>query len=382
MFFNKKFLYTLGILSLSFSLLTGCSKSAKKLNSLGIEAFNNSDYYLAVDNFKEAVDKEPENVEYLINLGMAQLELKDYENAYKSFYVALSLDNTSREAYRGMGMVSYYSGEYSQAIGAFKKIIEQAGENYDDVTLEALQYYASLEIYYQDYAVALDCYDILVKHNFNVPLQRFMMGCIYTAQGMEGEAVLAYEDALKEYGNDYEIYYNIYTNFKSAGFDMRAESYLKRGLDLNSSDNLLKGKTYYILGDYENAKTYLAKASDDGKDEADYYLAMAYEKLGNNQQAEELYKTYIAKYPLDADAYNQFGMYYMNSGKYEMALNIFKQGLALNSESAKKELLYNEACCYEYLYEYKTAYEKFSEYVRLYPDDEAARHEYDFLSSR
>ena len=378
----KKYAYLTVLVASCTVLFCGCSKSAKKLNSLGIEAFNSNDYKAAADYFEAAADKDSENIEYFINLGMAQLELANYEDAHDAFYEAMLLDNTSREAYRGLGMVSYYSGDYPSAINAFKTIITQSGENYDSVNLEALSYYASLETLYEDYAVALDCYEILVKNKYKVADQRFMMGNIYALQGMESEAVLAYEDALKEYGDDYEIYYNIYSNFMDAGYPQRAESYLRRGLELNSSDNLLKGKTYYLLGDYENARIYLGKASDDGKVEADYFLAMTYEQLGNLDKAEEMYKAYIAQYPTDAGAYNQFGMYYMNTHQYKMALNIFNQGLALGLDSAKKELLFNQACCYEYLYEYKTAFAKFSEYLSLYPDDAKAKREYDFLSTR
>lgn len=116
--------------------------------------------------------------------------------------------------------------------------------------------------------------------------------------------------------------------------------------------------------------------------EAEFYLAMTYEKLGNGEEAVSMYEAYIKSYPSDAGAYNQYGVYCMNKGDYNSALGYFAAGLALGDTDAKKELMFNQACCYEYMYQFKTAYEKFGEYLELYPDDEAARHEYEFLSTR
>ena len=159
-------------------------------------------------------------------------------------------------------------------------------------------------------------------------------------------------------------------------------SYLRRALDVDGADNLLKGKTYYIINDYENAVKFLSKAIDDGKQEAEFYLAMTYEKLGKSEEAVSMYEDYLKNYPTDAGAYNQYGMYCLNKGDYESALGYFAAGLALGDSDAKRELMFNEAVCYEYLHQYETAYDKFGEYLKAYPKDEAAKHEYDFLSTR
>ncbi len=362
--------------------LTACSKSAKQLNNEGIAFYNAGEYEKAMEAFSDAIAKEGDNSEYYMNLGMTYLELEDYVSAEEAFNVVVGNEPDSIEGYRNLGMVHYYSGNYPQAVADFKKLLEHAGENYDDIVCEALQYYASLQTYYEDYAGAIDSYTILINNGYNVSQQYFLRGSIYTSQGMENEAVLDYEEALKEYGNNYEIYYNIYFNFMNAGYADRAESYLKRALSVDGADNLLKGKTYYILEDYENAKSFLSKAVDEGITEAEYLLAMTYEKLEKYEEAEEMYASYIKKCPNDANVYNQYGMYFMNKGEYNTALEYFQKGIALAGEGGVQELLFNEACCYEYLNMYSVAFSKFQEYLKLYPDDEAAQHEFDFLSTR
>lgn len=362
--------------------LCACGKSAKQLNNTGIEFFNASDYEKAVTAFEQAIEKDKDGKpEYNVNLGRAYVELGKYDEAEKAFMAAYTDDKTSKAAQWGIGVSAYFLGDYAASMEYFGKVVGNISV-YDEIDLDSLQYYASLQTYYGDSAGAIDSYTVLIRKNYNVEQQYFLRGSIYAAQGMENEAVLDYEEALKAYGNDYEIYYNIYYSLHKAGFENRAVSYLRRALEVEGADNLLKGKTYYIIADYENAKKFLSKAMDEGKQEAEFYLAMTYEKLDDNEEAVSMYETYLKNYPSDAGAYNQYGMYCLNKGDYNAALGYFTAGLALGDTDAKRELMFNQACCYEYLYQYSTAYEKFGEYLKLYPNDEAAKHEYDFLSTR
>ena len=324
--------------------LCACGKSAKQLNNTGIEFFNASDYEKAVTAFEQAIEKDKDGKpEYNVNLGRAYVELGKYDEAEKAFMAAYTDDKTSKAAQWGIGVSAYFLGDYAASMEYFGKVVGNISV-YDEIDLDSLQYYASLQTYYGDSAGAIDSYTVLIRKNYNVEQQYFLRGSIYAAQGMENEAVLDYEEALKAYGNDYEI--------------------------------------YYIIAGYENAKKCLSKAMDEGKQEAEVYLAMTYEKLGNNEEAVSMYETYLKNYPSDAGAYNQYGMYCLNKGDYNAALGYFTAGLALGDTDAKRELMFNQACCYEYLYQYSTAYEKFGEYLKLYPNDEAAKHEYDFLSTR
>ncbi len=362
--------------------LCACGKNAKKLNNTGIEYYNAEQYDKAVKAFEEAVDKDKDGkAEYNVNLGKAYAELGNYEEAEKAFMAAYTDDKSSKEAQWGIGVCSYFLRDYATSMEYFGKVVENISD-YDEIDLDSLQYYASLQTYYGDSAGAIDSYTVLIRKNYNVEQQYFLRGGIYAEQGMENEAVLDYEEALKEYSDDYEMYYNIYYSLHKAGFENRAISYLRRALDVDGADNFLKGKTYYIIGDYENAMKFLSKAIDDGMQEAEFYLAMTYEKLGKSEEAVSMYEAYLKSYPSDAGAYNQYGVYCMNKGDYNSALGYFAAGLALGDTDAKKELMFNQACCYEYMYQFKSAYEKFGEYLELYPNDEAARHEYEFLSTR
>lgn len=372
----------IGALAMCSAMLCSCGRNAKQLNNTGIGYYNASEYEKAVDAFEQAVEKDKDGVaQYNVNLGKAYVELGNYEEAKNAFMAAYADDKSSKEAQWGIGVASYFLGDYSTSMEYFGKVVENISD-YDSIDLDSLQYYASLQTYYNDSAGAIDSYTVLIRKDYNAAQQYFLRGSIYAAQGMENEAVLDYEEALKAYSNDYEMYYNIYYNLHNAGFESRAVSYLRRALDVDGADNLLKGKTYYIINDYENAVKFLSKAIDEGKPEAEFFLAMTYEKLGNSEEAVSMYEAYLKSYPTDAGAYNQYGMYCLNKGDYEAALGYFAAGLALGDSDAKRELSFNEAVCYEYLHQYSTAYEKFGEYLQTYSNDAAAKHEYDFLSTR
>lgn len=170
----------------------------------------------------------------------------------------------------------------------------------------------------------------------------------------------------------------MYTNLKDGGYTERAESYLRRLLDKDKKDNLLFGKTYYNLGDYDKAVEYLESEYKDGNNEAAYYLAMTYEAMENYADADKLYQEYLGKHPNDAFIYNQYGAYLINRGKYANALVYIETGIELGDSDAMQGLMYNQAVCYEYKHDYDKARDAFEEYLKSYPNDKAARKEYDF----
>ncbi len=72
----------------------------------------------------------------------------------------------------------------------------------------------------------------------------------------------------------------------------------------------------------------------------------------------------------------------MEQGNYEEALGFSGQGQALSDDKARKELMFNEAVCYEYLGQYEKALSLFRAYIETYGSDERAEHEIAFLVTR
>ncbi len=71
-----------------------------------------------------------------------------------------------------------------------------------------------------------------------------------------------------------------------------------------------------------------------------------------------------------------------DAGSYEAAAQIYRQYAALDGTLSGKAAWYNLAAALEYMGEYGEAYELFSDYLNVYPDDEAAIKEAEFSRSR
>ena len=81
----------------------------------------------------------------------------------------------------------------------------------------------------------------------------------------------------------------------------------------------------------------------------------------------------------------------MQTGDYEAGLEYIQSGLAMTDavsgdESADaglvREMEFNEIICCEQLADWENAKEKADEYIKKYPDDEAAQKEAEFLQTR
>ena len=81
-------------------------------------------------------------------------------------------------------------------------------------------------------------------------------------------------------------------------------------------------------------------------------------------------------------AYNGLALCEIGSGNYDTALSYITQGLALESESGKQELRFNEIVVYEKKLDFATALVKAEAYCTLYPADQKGKKEWQFLESR
>lgn len=363
--------------------VTGCTGAGKRVCNEGMEYYNEGDYVKAADYFEQAVDKEPRNAEYYVYMGMAQEECGKYDDAIKTFQKAIDIDDGCRNAYRGKGIAYFQQGQYEDAAADLVKAV-QSGGKYDDTSLDAIKYYAACLYNMGEYDEAVTQYGILID---NLPKDEladmyYFRGSTYIMLGDENNAALDYEESLKLKDDDYERYCSMYANFMAAGFTDRAQSYLKRLLNNDNMDDMLAGKTYFNLGDYKKAEEFLRKEFNSGNSEAAYYLAMTYEALEDYTTADSFYEDYLGRNPNDPVIYNQYGAYLIRRGKYENALAYIETGISLNNSDVMRELLYNQAVCYEYMSDYSKALELFDEYIKQYPSDAGAVKEQEFLQTR
>lgn len=182
-----------------------------------------------------------------------------------------------------------------------------------------------------------------------------------------------------------------------------AEIYLTRGLLYREAENqeaanadftealnrtskkdlIMRGRLYYYMKDYTNAKTCLEEAVKNGNQEGMYWQAELYWDSGNQDYAVSLYQSYLSsEAPSHQDAYERMAAYQISQGNYDEALATLESGIAMGDQGSLRTLLSGEIAVYEQKSDFATAKSKMESYLESYPDDTDAAREYEFLKSR
>jgi tetratricopeptide (TPR) repeat protein len=89
-----------------------------------------SKFYLdAIDYYRAALKKEPNNARIYNKAGIAELQLHRFEDAKKDFERSIKKDRSYANAYNNLGVIFYHDKKYSKAIGLYRKAIKIANDS-------------------------------------------------------------------------------------------------------------------------------------------------------------------------------------------------------------------------------------------------------------
>jgi tetratricopeptide (TPR) repeat protein len=105
----------------------------------------------------------------------------------------------------------------------------------------------------------------------------------------------------------------------------------------------------------------------------DYYhnLGLTYGKTGKYQEAVDAYKQAIKIKP-DADAYRNLGIAYNDLGKHQEAVDAYKQAIKIKPDFADAH--YNLGKTYRYLSKHQEAADAYKQAIKIKPDFNAAHY--------
>ncbi len=349
----KKHLFKLTILGISISaLLTGC-------NLRGGSASN-------------------------LNLGMDAIEAQDYNEALNCLNRALAENEDKRLTYRGLGIAHMGLGEYDKAVDDFMNSLKGSNGLVGKLDYDINYYMALAQFKSGDLDAALDTYNAILGLDDKQAEAHYLRGRIELLKNDKTSALADFDRAVELKSSDYDLYISIYEALDDAGDKQDGENYINMALQKNGKmTDYQSGLFSYYLGKYDEARQSLEAArKSDESDKLILYLGRSYEALGDMNYAATLYREYLEKDPDSACIYNEEGLMYLKQEEYMKALTAFENGMALNDPSYNQSLMFNEAVTYEYLLDFKKAAVLMKEYIEKYPDDEEARREYIFLSTR
>lgn len=314
----------------------------------------------------------------------ADLEEANYDYALNEYQACISAGYKLTQSYRGSGIVKLRTGDYQGAIDDLTNALNDEKTGKSD-RKDLLEYRAAAELKAELYDQAMaDCQTLAEDYSLNAN-DYYLTGCVALAMDSYDEASSNFSEA---YGSDstYEMAIQIYEAY--LGQDMEADGtrYLEAALKTEAKtadDYCERGKVYYYMDDYENARTELTTAADKGSTEATLILGMVYMAQGDTSNARSFYQQYIDADGDDpAKGYNGLALCDISDGDYDSALQNISQGLGDATSDEMRDLLFNEIVVYEKKLDFSTALSKAQEYVQTFKDDDAAAKELTFLQSR
>lgn len=360
-----------------------------KLNNKGLDAYAQADYETANAYFAKAIEYDGGNGEYYMNQGMAQSELKLYDEAMASFNRALELmkrDKDIQLVHRAMGISLLYQGNYDEALEAFDKALDGKESRFSGTEIDILYYKAETQDKAGRYVDAVMTYSQIVDAE-NSADAYMLRGMEYVKVGDGTSAETDLRTAIKKDKKNYEIYLALYEALMSQNKTEDAKAVLNEALKLGGSrakDLVNQGNIYLKLGDLTAAEEKIQKALDKGEISANLSMAelnMA-KTPSDHALACQYFETYLAAVTSDAEAYNAYGLCLMEMEDYAKAETVFTQGVALNNRLLDRSISKNQISAAERAGHWDKALEYINVYLEKYSDDSAAVREKTFIQTR
>ncbi|MBQ2804015.1 MAG: tetratricopeptide repeat protein [Lachnospiraceae bacterium] len=308
----------------------------------------------------------------------------DYAGAITLFDAAKENAENERLIARGKGIAYMGLTEYEQAIVCFKEALSLSSGLVEDVDFDLNYYLAAAYIKNGQFKEAESAYNAILALRPNAEDAYFLRGSVRLELSDYEGAKADFDKVLSMAPKDYDRLIEVYEVLVKHGYKEVGQEYLTKALENGSKDMDVydSGRIYYYLGEYQKAYIALEEAKEAGNVESYLYLGRAYEATGDYNYASSVYNSYLSKDTSNPEIYNQLGLCEMEKGEYQKALEAFLAGKQIEDNPLLQTMSFNEIVAYEYLGEYKKAAELLNYYLITYPDDEAAKREQDFLSTR
>lgn len=308
----------------------------------------------------------------------------DYEGALVELEAAEEAGENKRLIERSRGIAYMGLTDYGQAAEAFLRSLAYSNGFIQNIDFDINYYLAAAYTKDERYSEAEETYNAILDLRPEETDAYFLRGNVRMNLGHFQEAKEDFDKVLSMDAKNYDRLIEIYEILAYFGHKEDGQEYLQTALAAGDKkmDNFSRGRIYYYQGEYQKACLVLEEARSEGSAESYLYLGRAYEATGDYNYASSVYSSYLGQYEENAEVYNQLGLCEMAKGEYNKALEAFQAGMQLGNGAMMQTLAFNEIAAYEYLGEYEKAYVLINNYIKNYPDDQQARREYDFLSTR
>ena len=371
--------------------LTACGgKKAADYNKEGMKFYDSGNYDQAEEYLKKATDMDKNNKTYTQNYAMIMIQQDQWDRAIELFESTISTKTSksakknNKYAYRGLGMAYLKKKNYAKAVEYFDLAL--GVDSVPEWNTDIKYYKANAALKGGNIQLALDMLtEIIEADPTNGDAYEARAKINYELEYF-ASAVNDYNSALLYKDKAFEIYIGLASSCFKTGHEKEAEEALFNAslLDIKSDrDKFYLGVVHYYQKKYTSAKPEMQYALANGIEDACFYLAEMEMNDGNYDKAKEYFERYLKSSTADSPAVcNDLACCCIYDKDYEKAKEWIDKGLAYGSSGVQKDLRKNEIVCLEQMGKLSEAKKKLETFVQDYPDDEAAKKEYEYLGTR
>jgi tetratricopeptide (TPR) repeat protein len=287
--------------------------TADDLNAAGTNALRQNNFRMAADLLKAAVEKDPKHKFAWNNLGLAYLDMQEYDDAIAAFHKQIEINPYDEYSYNNLGRALQAQGKRKEAEAAFRKQLDV-----NPLDRWAHSSLANLFVEEKRWTDALPEIQAAVSRDPNDPNLQAVLGQVDLNLGKDDDGLAALDKAVQASPNPLTWNNVAYILCEQRKHLDRALQYADsaveqinselRNVSLASIDlrqiglvNLLGhtwdtvGWIYFEDGKYEQAEKFLRAAWDLQQDTLiGDHLGQLYEKLGRKNEAVEMYAEALA----------------------------------------------------------------------------------------
>ena len=184
------------------------------------------------------------------------LEQGNYDYALNEYQSCISAGYKLSDSYRGSGIVKLRTGDYQGAIDDLTSALNDEETGKSD-RKDILEYRATAELKAELYDQAMaDCQTLAEDYSLTAN-DYYLTGCVSLAMDSYDEASSNFS---KAYGDEatYEMAIQIYEAYLEHDMEADGTKYLETSLKTEAKtaeDYCERGKVYYYMEDYDNART-------------------------------------------------------------------------------------------------------------------------------
>jgi tetratricopeptide (TPR) repeat protein len=358
----------------------------------------------ALKDFLMAKSLKLDDADLNINLGNVYKDKKMYKEALVCYNKAIALEPENKIVYNNRAIIYKDLGMDSLSKMDYKTSIKTA--NNKEISFYNIGYDLQKK---GEYSAALPYFDSAIFYNPKFIEAYNQLGLCYSDLKMDSLALNVYSKGFA-FKPDYDLMYvNRGNSFKSLGKYLEAEKDYKKAYSLDPTKKVvfyILADLYNEIGDKVKAKAAFEDAEKANVTEVEFFIdyssflideqqakkaigicnkgiidypknskvlinrAIAYEALGQIQNAVLDYNKAIELNPKNPIAYYNYGNHFLKKEKYTEAISNYNKAITLDNQNMSFYL--NKANAYYFSKNYPKAFEVYNKMIELDPNNSDA----------